>query len=53
LDKIRYEVEVVGDAPERQLRELVESVDEIPDSLGQGTRMRLVDATVGHTTQAP
>jgi putative redox protein len=54
-DEIRYEVEVAGDAPEEELRELIESVDElaeIPNSLRQGTRVRLVGATVGRASQA-
>jgi uncharacterized OsmC-like protein len=49
-DEIRYEVEVDGDASEEQLRDLVTQVDEIaeiPNSLRQGTRVRLVGATVG------
>jgi putative redox protein len=52
-DEIRYEVEVAGEAPEEELRELIESVDEIaeiPNSLRQGTRVRLVGAKVD---QAP
>jgi putative redox protein len=49
-EEIRYEVEVAGSAPEKALRELIESVDEIagiPKSLRQGTRVRLVKTTVG------
>jgi putative redox protein len=49
-EEIRYEVEVAGNAPEEALRELIESVDEIaeiPNSLRQGTRVRLVKTTVG------
>ncbi len=49
-EEIRYEVEVAGNAPEEVLRELIESVDEIaeiPNSLRQGTRVRLVRTTVG------
>ena len=50
-DEIRYEVEIAGDAPENQLRALVDQVDEIaeiPNSLRQGTRVRLVQAKVDH-----
>ena len=49
-DEIRYEVEVSGDAPEDRLRALIDQVDEIaeiPNSLRQGTRVRLVKTTVG------
>lgn len=46
-DEIQYEVEVVGDAPEDRLRELIERVDEIPNSLQEGTQVRLVGAKVG------
>jgi putative redox protein len=46
-EEIRYEVEVAGNAPEEALRELIESVDEIPNSLRQETRVRLVKTTVG------
>jgi putative redox protein len=48
-DEILYEVEVAGDAPEDQLQALVERVDEIaeiPNSLRQGTRVRLVGASL-------
>ena len=48
-EEIRYEVEVSGDASEDQLRELIGRVDEvaeIPNSLRQGTSVRLVGATV-------
>jgi putative redox protein len=48
-DEILYEVEVAGDAPEDQLQALVEGVDEIaeiPNSLRQGTRVRLVGASL-------
>ena len=47
-EEIRYEVEVAGDASEDRLRELVAQVDEIaeiPNSLRQGTPVRLVRAT--------
>jgi hypothetical protein len=50
-DEIRFEVEVSGDAPEDQLRALIDQVDEIaeiPNSLRQGTRVRLVGAKVDH-----
>jgi putative redox protein len=50
-DEIRYEVEVSGDAPEDQRRALINGVDEIaeiPNSLRQGTRVRLVGAKVDH-----
>jgi uncharacterized OsmC-like protein len=49
-EEIRYKVEVAGNAPEEALRELIESVDEIaeiPNSLRQGTRVRLVKTPVG------
>ncbi|MDQ3910586.1 MAG: OsmC family protein [Actinomycetota bacterium] len=48
-DEIRYEVEIAGDAPEDQLRALIDQVDEIaeiPNSLRQGTRVHLVEAKV-------
>ena len=48
-EEIRYEVEVSGDAPDEQLRALIDSVDEIaeiPNSLRQGTRVSLVGAKV-------
>jgi putative redox protein len=48
-DEILYEVEVAGDAPEDQLQALVERIDEIaeiPTSLRQGTRVRLVGASL-------
>jgi putative redox protein len=50
-DEIRYEVELAGNVPEDQLRALIDQVDEIaeiPNSLRQGTRVRLVGAKVGH-----
>ena len=50
-DEIRYEVEVAGDAAEDRLRALIDQVDEIaeiPNSLRQGTHVRLVGAKVGH-----
>jgi putative redox protein len=43
-DEILYEVELKGDAPEARLQALVDQVDEIaeiPNSLRQGTRVRL------------
>ncbi|MBM0239102.1 OsmC family protein [Micromonospora sp. ATA32] len=53
---ISYDVRVEGDAPARSLRDLVDRVDaiaEIPNSLRQGTAVRLhradVAATTGHT----
>ena len=52
-DEISYEVEVAGNGPEDELRNLIESVDEIaeiPSSLRRGTRVRLVGAKVD---QAP
>lgn len=52
-DEISYEVEVASDAPEERLRELIDRVDEvaeIPNSLRQGTDVRLVNATVGHAS---
>jgi uncharacterized OsmC-like protein len=51
-DEIRYEVEMAGDAPEDRLRALIDRVDEvaeIPNSLRQGTRVRLVGAKVDHS----
>ena len=48
-EEIRYEVEVAGDAPEEQLRALIDRVDEIaeiPNSLRQGTHVSLVGAKV-------
>jgi putative redox protein len=48
-DEILYEVEVGGDAPEERLRALVDQVDEIaeiPNSLRQGTRVRLASSSV-------
>jgi putative redox protein len=47
---IDYAVEIEGDAPEERLRELVEHVDriaEIPNSLRDGTEVRLAGMTVG------
>jgi putative redox protein len=52
-DEIRYEVEVAGNVPEDQLRDLVDQVDEvaeIPNSLRQGTNVRLVGAKVNHSS---
>jgi putative redox protein len=43
-EEILYEVELKGDAPEERLQALVDQVDEIaeiPNSLRQGTRVRL------------
>jgi putative redox protein len=48
-EEIYYEVDVSGDAPEERLRELIDRVDEvaeIPNSLREGTSVRLVRATV-------
>ena len=48
--EISYQVEVDGDAPAERLRALVEQVDriaEIPNSLRNGTAVRLTGATVG------
>jgi len=48
-DEILYEVEVAGDAPEERLQALVEGVDEIaeiPNSLRQGTRVRLAGSSL-------
>jgi putative redox protein len=50
-DEIQYEVDVAGNGPEDQLRALIDQVDEIaeiPNSLRQGTPVRLVGAKVGH-----
>ena len=52
---VRYSVEVWGDAPAAALRELVARVDaiaEIPNSLRQGTEVRLSDARV-HGADGP
>jgi putative redox protein len=52
-DEIRYEVEVAGNVPEDQLRDLVDQVDEvaeIPNSLRRGTNVRLVGAKVNHAS---
>jgi putative redox protein len=52
-DEIQYEVEVAGNVPEDQLRALVDQVDEvaeIPNSLRQGTNVRLVGAKVNHSS---
>lgn len=46
---IEYEVELGGDAPEDALRNLVERVDEIaeiPNSIRQGTEVRLASVLV-------
>jgi putative redox protein len=48
--EIAYEVEVDGDVPAERLRALVEHVDriaEIPNSLRNGTPVRLTGATFG------
>jgi putative redox protein len=48
-DEILFEVEVKGDAPEERLRALVDQVDEIaeiPNSLRQGTRVRLAGSSL-------
>jgi putative redox protein len=48
-EEIHYEVDVSGDAPEERLRKLIDRVDEvaeIPNSLREGTSVRLVRATV-------
>lgn len=48
-DEIRYEVQVAGNATEDRLRALVDQVDEIaeiPNSLRQGTQVRLAGAKV-------
>jgi putative redox protein len=50
-DEIQYEVEVAGAVPEDQLRALIDEVDEIaeiPNSLRQGTPVRLLGAKVDH-----
>lgn len=49
-DQIRYKVEVVGNVREARLLALIDQVEivEIPNSLRQGTRVRLVGAKVGH-----
>jgi putative redox protein len=48
-DEILYEVELKGDAPEARLQDLVDQVDEIaeiPNSLRQGTRVRLARSSL-------
>lgn len=48
-DELLYEVEVDGEAPEERLRALVDHVDEIaeiPNSLRQGTRVRLAGSSL-------
>ena len=48
-DEILYEVEVEGNAPQERLRVLVDHVDEIaeiPNSLRQGTRVRLAGSSL-------
>ncbi len=50
---IDYDVEIEGDAPDERLRELVQHVDriaEIPNSIRDGTDVRLARTTVGRTT---
>jgi uncharacterized OsmC-like protein len=49
-NEIQYEVEIDGDAPEDRLRALAAHVDEIaeiPNTLRQGTHVRLAHAKVG------
>ena len=51
-DEILYEVELKGDAPEARLQDLVDQVDEIaeiPNSLRQGTRVRLARSSLTGT----
>jgi putative redox protein len=48
-EEILYEVELEGDAPEERLQALVDQVDEIaeiPNSLRQGTRVRLAKSSL-------
>jgi putative redox protein len=48
-DEISYEVAVKGNAPEERLQALVDQVDEIaeiPNSLRQGTRVRLAGSSL-------
>ena len=48
-EDILYEVELKGDAPEERLQALVDQVDEIaeiPNSLRQGTRVRLAGSSL-------
>jgi putative redox protein len=48
-EEILYEVELKGDAPEERLQALVGQVDEIaeiPNSLRQGTRVRLAKSSL-------
>jgi uncharacterized OsmC-like protein len=48
-DEIAYEVTLKGDAPEERLQALVDQVDEIaeiPNSLRQGTRVRLAGSSL-------
>ena len=54
-DEIQYEVEVSGDVPDDRLRALIDQVveiAEIPNSLRQGTQVRLVGAKVGHAPRS-
>ena len=49
---VDYDVEIDGEAPDERLRELVEHVDriaEIPNSLRDGTDVRLARTTVSRT----
>jgi putative redox protein len=51
-DEILYEVELKGDAAEARLQDLVDQVDEIaeiPNSLRQGTRVRLARSSLTGT----
>ena len=48
-DEILHEVELKGDAPEKRLQAMVDRVDEIaeiPNSLRQGTRVRLAGSSL-------
>lgn len=53
---VSYSVEIVGRAPEEDLRSLVKHVDEIaeiPNSLRMGTQARLKDTVVRSRNDAP
>lgn len=52
---IEYAVEVDGDAPTERLAELVRAVDriaEIPNSIRNGTEVRLVNALINGSSEA-
>jgi hypothetical protein len=52
---IEYDVEVDGDAPTERLAELVRTVDriaEIPNSIRNGTEVRLIDARINGSSDS-